>query len=101
MKQPKVDAKTRKLIEQAIAAHSDGHDITITHLFAEIDGEGVEGISLGLRYALSQRPVDPRKSLELRSAISGALAKNGDVRHVHIYKKFDDQQEIKVFQRAS
>jgi hypothetical protein len=61
MKQPKVDAKTRKLIEQAIAAHSDGHDITITHLFAEIDGEGVEGISLGLRYALSQRPVDPKK----------------------------------------
>jgi hypothetical protein len=101
MKQPKVDAKTRKLIERAIADHRDGHDIRITHLLAEIDDEGVEGISLGLTYGLSRHPVDPRKSLELRSAISDALARIGDLRHVYIFKKFDDQQEIKVVQRAS
>jgi hypothetical protein len=70
MKQPKVDAKTRKLIERAIADHRDGHDITITHLLAEIDDEGVEGISLGLRYELSQRPVDVKKSIDDRRAFA-------------------------------
>jgi hypothetical protein len=97
---PKVDAKTRRLIEQAVAAHSDGHDIKITHLFAEVDDEGVEGISLGLRYGLSRHPVDPRKSLDMRSAISDALARIGDLRVVYIDKEFHDQQEIKVVQRA-
>jgi hypothetical protein len=100
MKPPKVDAKTQKLIEQAIAEHSDGHDIKIVHLFAEVDDEGVEALALGLRYALSRRPVDPRKSLDLRLAISDALADVGDLRVVYIDKEFDDQQEIKVVQRA-
>jgi hypothetical protein len=100
MKKPTVSAKTPRLIEQAIEAHRDGHDIKITHLYAQLDDEGVDEIWLGLQYALSQRPVDPRKSLYMRSAISDALAGTGDLRVVHIDKEFHNQQEIKVIQRA-
>jgi hypothetical protein len=101
MKTAKISQKIRALIEKAVADHLDGHDIKITHVVAEIDDDGEESISLGLQYALTPRPVDPRKSLEMRSAISDALASIGDLRIVYIHKKFDDQQEIKVFQRAS
>ena len=94
MKQPKVDAKTRKLIEQAVAAHSDGHDIKITHLFAEVDHEGVEGITLGLRYALSKRPVDVRKSLAMLTAINDSVSLNDDSRFVFIQHFFDAKQPI-------
>jgi hypothetical protein len=101
MKQPKVDAKTRKLIEQAVAAHSDGHDITITHLLAEVDDEGVEGISLGLRYALSQRPVDVKKSIEMLTAINDAVSLNDDDRFVFVQHYFADKQPIGVPNSAS
>ncbi len=100
MKQPKVDAKTRKLIEQAVDAHRDGHDIKITDLVAELDDFGVEEIWLGLKYALSQRPVDPRKSRVMQTAISDALAAYGDLRMVYIVRSFDDRQEIEAVQRA-
>ena len=94
MKHLKVDAKTRVLIEKAVAMHSDGHDIEITQLSAEIDEDGVEGLNLRLRYALSQRPVDARKSIGMISAIHDALASNGDDRFVFVEHFFDDQQPI-------
>jgi hypothetical protein len=94
MKRPNVDAKTRRLIEQAVAAHSDGHDIKIIHLFAELDDEGVEGITLGLRYALSRRPVDAGKSVGMLVAVNDALSGQDDPRFVFIEHFFDDAQPI-------
>jgi hypothetical protein len=94
MKRPTVDAKTRRLIEQAVAAHSDGHTIKITHLSAELDDDGVEGITLGLTYGLSQRPVDAGKSLDMLTAVNDALSAQDDQRFVFIEHFFDDAQPI-------
>lgn len=94
MKKPTVSAKTRRLIEQAVEAHRDGHDIKITHLFAKLDGDGVEEIWLGLQYALSRRPVDARNSIRMLTAISDALAHNDDDRFVFVEHFFADQQPI-------
>jgi hypothetical protein len=91
---PKVDEKTRSLIEQAVERHSDGHHIKITHLYAKLDDEGVEEIWLGLQYALSERPVDARKSIKLLTAINDALALNDDDRFVFVEHYFADQQPI-------
>jgi hypothetical protein len=101
MKTAKLGQKTRALIEKAVADHLDGHDVKITRLFTELEDDGNECIWLGLRYALSARPVDPAVSVDMLWAVNNALSKSGDSRMVYIEREFHDQQPIKGFELAS
>jgi hypothetical protein len=90
----------RTLIESVISQHLNGHRTQPCNIFIEADEDGVESISVGLCYDLSNKPVDPEKSIDMLAALRDALIANGDNRVPYIEHYFDDSQPIRALSRA-
>ena len=80
-----IEKRTKSIIERVVMSHRDGHKIEPCNISAGFDDDSQEIISVGLRYKLSRRPIDPVKTLAMQSAIRDALIKAGDLRTLLFY----------------
>ena len=95
-----ISTETRRLIEAVVNDHLDGHRIDVEKLLTEFDEYENEYITINLRYAYSLKPVDPKISGKMLSAISDRLIGSGDFRIPYVIHDFDDKQAIKDSARA-
>ena len=90
-----ISPETRRLIEAVVNDYLDGHRIEVGKLLTEFDEYENEYITINLRYAFSPKPVDPKISGKMLSAISDRLIASGDLRIPYVIHDFDDKQVIK------
>jgi hypothetical protein len=91
----------QRLIEDVMKNHLDGHNIQAKNIRVETEVDGSQMVCVDMHYEYSTRPINPRSTINMLTALNDALSEQDDERFVYVENYFDERQKIADVQRTS
>jgi hypothetical protein len=95
-----ISAATRSLIEATVREFLAEYDVEPCNVVVVNDDNEALGISVGICYRAAGKPISPKTTLALNTALRDRLVRGGDVRMPFVEHYFAVDQQIADVRRA-
>ena len=95
-----ISDETRALIEATVREYLTGYEVEPCNVDVVEDDDNALGISVGICYGAVGKPISPKTTLELLTALRDRLVATGDGRMPFVDHYFAVDQKIEGVRRA-